>query len=373
MGRAPCCDKANVKKGPWSPEEDAKLKSYIERNGTGGNWIALPQKIGLKRCGKSCRLRWLNYLRPNIKHGGFSEEEDRIILSLYVSIGSRWSIIAAQLPGRTDNDIKNYWNTRLKTKLLGKQRRDQQQVRKANNLIIKQEDHRLVDSIPITSSFVNHNQIPYWPPQLTTNLTSAISIPNYSNSSCENYQGLNNDHTSLRKLLMKVNGGHYDSVNNNPQLIPIHNITYPNNITQTNINLSNSTLPLDTMIRTCELTNNSTNFNHQGELEGVRIGMMEGQSSTFPPELEELMSSNPQRVVAEDGLEFLYGDYGNSFVNNDGSTSDTTTCGESSGWVKMSSLVTLPNLESDCSVLVQEFGEENRFEEPLRYSSTNGL
>lgn len=47
MGRAPCCDKANVKKGPWSPEEDAKLKAYIEKQGTGGNWIALPQKIGI--------------------------------------------------------------------------------------------------------------------------------------------------------------------------------------------------------------------------------------------------------------------------------------------------------------------------------------
>lgn len=127
MGRAPCCDKATVKKGPWSPEEDAKLKSYIEQNGTGGNWIALPQKIGLKRCGKSCRLRWLNYLRPNIKHGGFSDEEDMIILSLYISIGSRWSIIAAQLPGRTDNDIKNYWNTRLKKKLFGKQSRNKDQ------------------------------------------------------------------------------------------------------------------------------------------------------------------------------------------------------------------------------------------------------
>ncbi|MQM04903.1 hypothetical protein Taro_037704 [Colocasia esculenta] len=125
MGRAPCCDKANVKKGPWSPEEDAKLKAYIEEHGTGGNWIALPQKIGLKRCGKSCRLRWLNYLRPNIKHGGFSEEEDNIICSLYISIGSRWSIIAAQLPGRTDNDIKNYWNTRLKKKLLGRRKEAQ--------------------------------------------------------------------------------------------------------------------------------------------------------------------------------------------------------------------------------------------------------
>ncbi|KAK1399828.1 Transcription factor like [Heracleum sosnowskyi] len=122
MGRAPCCDKENVKRGPWSPEEDEKLKAYIETFGTGNNWIALPQKIGLKRCGKSCRLRWLNYLRPNIKHGGFSEEEDNIICSLYISIGSRWSIIAAQLPGRTDNDIKNYWNTKLKKKLLGKRK-----------------------------------------------------------------------------------------------------------------------------------------------------------------------------------------------------------------------------------------------------------
>ncbi|KAI4382304.1 hypothetical protein MLD38_008284 [Melastoma candidum] len=119
MGRAPCCDKANVKRGPWSPEEDSKLKDYIERFGTGSNWIALPQKVGLKRCGKSCRLRWLNYLRPNIKHGEFSDEEDRIIFNLFITIGSRWSIIAAQLPGRTDNDIKNYWNTKLKKKLMG--------------------------------------------------------------------------------------------------------------------------------------------------------------------------------------------------------------------------------------------------------------
>lgn len=142
MGRAPCCDKANVKRGPWSPEEDAKLKSYIEEHGTGGNWIALPHKIGLKRCGKSCRLRWLNYLRPNIKHGSFSEEEDHIICTLYLSIGSRWSIIAAQLPGRTDNDIKNYWNTRLKKKLLGKQRKDQQSSKRSG--LIKQEMKREV-------------------------------------------------------------------------------------------------------------------------------------------------------------------------------------------------------------------------------------
>ncbi|XP_037434539.1 transcription factor MYB36-like [Triticum dicoccoides] len=123
MGRAPCCDKASVKKGPWAAEEDAVLRAYVAEHGTAGNWIALPRKIGLNRCGKSCRLRWLNYLRPNIRHGGFTGEEDRLICSLYASIGSRWSTIAAQLPGRTDNDVKNYWNTKLKRRLLGGGRR----------------------------------------------------------------------------------------------------------------------------------------------------------------------------------------------------------------------------------------------------------
>nr|QWQ79400.1 MYB2 [Zanthoxylum armatum] len=118
MGRAPCCDKANVKRGPWSPEEDATLKRYVENYGTGGNWIALPQKAGLRRCGKSCRLRWLNYLRPDIKHGNFTADEDQVICTLYSQLGSRWSIIASHLPGRTDNDVKNYWNTKLKKKLL---------------------------------------------------------------------------------------------------------------------------------------------------------------------------------------------------------------------------------------------------------------
>ncbi|KAJ7958320.1 Myb transcription factor [Quillaja saponaria] len=118
MGRAPCCDKANVKRGPWSPDEDATLRSYVQTHGTGGNWIALPRKAGLRRCGKSCRLRWLNYLRPDIKHGGFTEEEDHFICTLYSQMGSRWSIIASQLPGRTDNDVKNYWNTKLKKKVM---------------------------------------------------------------------------------------------------------------------------------------------------------------------------------------------------------------------------------------------------------------
>lgn len=173
MGRAPCCDKANVKRGPWSPEEDAKLKSYIEEHGTGGNWIALPHKIGLKRCGKSCRLRWLNYLRPNIKHGSFSEEEDHIICTLYLSIGSRWSIIAAQLPGRTDNDIKNYWNTRLKKKLMGKQRKDQQSSKTRGGQIKQEMKREVLEDLKMPSLCVSMNLYQsYWPTEFPLILTN---------------------------------------------------------------------------------------------------------------------------------------------------------------------------------------------------------
>jgi myb proto-oncogene protein len=103
MGRSPCCDKASVKRGPWSEEEDAILRSFVERFGNAGNWIALPHKAGLKRCGKSCRLRWLNYLRPAIRHGGFTDEEDNLILSLYGEMGSKYvhACVRSSLPAFT--------------------------------------------------------------------------------------------------------------------------------------------------------------------------------------------------------------------------------------------------------------------------------
>ncbi|MCO5579398.1 hypothetical protein L7F22_033253 [Adiantum nelumboides] len=117
MGRAPCCEKQGLKKGPWTPDEDEKLVAYIQQHGH-GSWRSLPKHAGLLRCGKSCRLRWTNYLRPDIKRGNFSNEEDQIIISLHALLGNRWSSIASHLPGRTDNEIKNYWNTHLKKRLL---------------------------------------------------------------------------------------------------------------------------------------------------------------------------------------------------------------------------------------------------------------
>ncbi|KAL2346045.1 hypothetical protein Fmac_000045 [Flemingia macrophylla] len=119
MGRSPCCEKAHTNKGAWTKEEDDRLVAYIRAHGE-GCWRSLPKAAGLLRCGKSCRLRWINYLRPDLKRGNFTQEEDELIIKLHSLLGNKWSLIAGRLPGRTDNEIKNYWNTHIRRKLLSR-------------------------------------------------------------------------------------------------------------------------------------------------------------------------------------------------------------------------------------------------------------
>ncbi|KAL2511771.1 myb domain protein [Abeliophyllum distichum] len=116
MGRHSCCYKQKLRKGLWSPEEDEKLINHITKYGH-GCWSSVPKLSGLQRCGKSCRLRWINYLRPDLKRGTFSQDEENLIIQLHEVLGNRWSQIAAQLPGRTDNEVKNLWNSSIKKKL----------------------------------------------------------------------------------------------------------------------------------------------------------------------------------------------------------------------------------------------------------------
>ncbi|XP_010528337.1 PREDICTED: transcription factor MYB30 [Tarenaya hassleriana] len=167
MVRPPCCEKGGVKKGPWTPEEDIILVTYIQEHGP-GNWRAVPVNTGLLRCSKSCRLRWTNYLRPGIKRGNFTQHEEKMIIHLQALLGNRWAAIASYLPQRTDNDIKNYWNTHLKKKL-NKIRQTPQELDRSN------KDRFSSSSSPSSSSANSNSNISrgQWERRLQTDIHTA--------------------------------------------------------------------------------------------------------------------------------------------------------------------------------------------------------
>ncbi|CAI0455776.1 unnamed protein product [Linum tenue] len=201
MGRPPCCDKSNVKRGLWTPEEDAKILAYVATHGI-GNWTLVPKKAGLNRCGKSCRLRWTNYLRPDLKHDNFTPEEEELIIRLHEAIGSRWSVIARQLPGRTDNDVKNYWNTKLKKKLqkIGIDPITHKPISKILNDFGNISGINIPPSPNTTTNSATHQAGPFMrkafkpePPSSSTTATPTSSCSNNSTIMMANNN--NNDHT----------------------------------------------------------------------------------------------------------------------------------------------------------------------------------
>ncbi|XP_055830157.1 transcription factor MYB13-like [Solanum dulcamara] len=189
MGRSPCCEKLGLKRGPWSKEEDDLLINYIKKNGH-PNWRALPKLAGLLRCGKSCRLRWTNYLRPDIKRGNFTPQEEDTIIKLHQVLGNSWSAIAARLPKRTDNEIKNIWHTRLKKKMSKSQPQETPEIHSEpenfNVDIHLQEPENSKDNNSEISSSKTNTKIQQQP-------SSSSSTSSSSEDSCSNTTATSSD------------------------------------------------------------------------------------------------------------------------------------------------------------------------------------
>ncbi|KAL5581071.1 hypothetical protein UlMin_013513 [Ulmus minor] len=110
-----------TRKGPWTEQEDLQLVCFVNLFGD-RRWDFIAKVSGLNRTGKSCRLRWVNYLHPGLKRGKMTPQEERLVVELHAKWGNRWSRIARKLPGRTDNEIKNYWRTHTRKKAQEKKR-----------------------------------------------------------------------------------------------------------------------------------------------------------------------------------------------------------------------------------------------------------
>ncbi|PPD81030.1 hypothetical protein GOBAR_DD22030 [Gossypium barbadense] len=175
--RKPCCDKRDTNKGAWSMQEDEKLLNYIRKNGEAGCWRTLPQAAGLLRCGKSCRLRWINYLRPDVKRGNFGEDEDDLIIKLHALLGNR--LTRHNRPHHNSNT-----NTSASATLISsasklpkshkcialpnnKPWRDNDQVSDAASCLLEDEDD---DNLPCSTT-------QYQLPDLNLELTISVSAP----------------------------------------------------------------------------------------------------------------------------------------------------------------------------------------------------
>ncbi|KAK6153838.1 hypothetical protein DH2020_013477 [Rehmannia glutinosa] len=209
--------KAKLRKGLWSPEEDEKLMNYMVSNGQ-GCWSDIARNAGLQRCGKSCRLRWINYLRPDLKRGAFSPQEEQLIIHLHSILGNRWSQIAARLPGRTDNEIKNFWNSTIKKRL------------KNNNTSNNNDNTTTTSSSPNNSTNSSDHLKAITSAAAGNIMGGAIFMQEYdivcmdsSSSSCSSMQFTNNPFNNLSIVdqnIFDVNGVVVGNSGNSPFSLP---------------------------------------------------------------------------------------------------------------------------------------------------------
>ncbi|KAK9668646.1 hypothetical protein RND81_13G074700 [Saponaria officinalis] len=170
-----------VRKGPWTMEEDLILINYIANHGE-GVWNSLARSAGLKRTGKSCRLRWLNYLRPDVRRGNITPEEELLIMELHAKWGNRWSKIAKHLPGRTDNEIKNYWRTRIQKHI--KQAESTSQSRQNYDQLEQASSSHISMTCDSTPSYATHDHTSHNNTNTNPNNNSNNNHPHLPSMSC---------------------------------------------------------------------------------------------------------------------------------------------------------------------------------------------
>ncbi|XVF14086.1 hypothetical protein REPUB_Repub09cG0026800 [Reevesia pubescens] len=181
----------DVRKGPWTMEEDLILINYIANHGE-GVWNSLAKAAGLKRTGKSCRLRWLNYLRPDVRRGNITPEEQLLIMELHAKWGNRWSKIAKHLPGRTDNEIKNYWRTRI-----------QKQINKQAEMCPSQHNSELLDHQASSSQMPCNSTTDFmetYSPRTSVNHCNIEAFPGQQQQTVDHHQSNNEGYWSMEEF-----------------------------------------------------------------------------------------------------------------------------------------------------------------------------